>query len=233
MRIRHMLLVAALGLAAVVAMPSIAVAADSGQDPGAKFQDHLEHCLHEALDKKEDDASYDLTAAVDDCHSAPSIVVPALSELFWGAVAWAIVAFFLLKFGFPTLKKTLAARQDKIRGDLDGAEKARTDAEAELAQYRAQLADSRNEAQRIIDAARSDAEAQRTQILARADAEAAEVRTRANEDIVLASERARADLQGELKELSIELAEKVVERNLDRETQGALIDSYISNVGSN
>ena len=42
-----------------------------------------------------------------------------------------------------------------------------------------------------------------------------------------------ADLQGRVAELSIELAEKVVEHNLDRDTQTALIESYINQVGSN
>jgi len=41
------------------------------------------------------------------------------------------------------------------------------------------------------------------------------------------------DLQSKVAELSIELAEKVVERNLDRQTQTALIESYINQVGSN
>jgi len=58
-------------------------------------------------------------------------------------------------------------------------------------------------------------------------------RARAQEDIRLATERAMADLQSRVAELSIELAEKVVERNLDRDTQIALIENYINQVGSN
>jgi len=232
MRIRRLLLVAVIALGAVALVPATASAAQ-GEDPGAKFEDHLEECLTEALEKKEADAGYDLNAAVEDCHSAPSIVTPAIGELFWGAIAWAIVAFLLLKFAFPAMKKTLKARSDKIRDDLEGAETARTEAETELAQYRAQLADSRSEGQQIIEAARTDAERVRTDIIARAEAEASEIKSRATDDIRLATERAQADLQSSVKDLSIELAEKVVERNLDPETQRALIDSYIAQVGSN
>jgi F-type H+-transporting ATPase subunit b len=229
MRIRSLLAVGMLTLTALVFVPATAASADPGKD----FQEELTTCLKEALDKKEADPGYNLTTAVDKCHAAPSIVVPAVSELFWGALAWAIVAFFLMKFGFPMLKKTLKARQDKIRGDLEGAEQARTEAEAELVQYRAQLADSRSEGAAIVEAARVDAERVRGEILARAETEAAELKTRATEDIALASERARSDLQGQVKELTIELAEKVVEHNLDPDTQNALIDSYIAGVGSN
>ena len=42
-----------------------------------------------------------------------------------------------------------------------------------------------------------------------------------------------AELQGRVAELSIELAEKVVERNLDHDTQIRLIENYINQVGSN
>jgi F-type H+-transporting ATPase subunit b len=72
----------------------------------------------------------------------------------------------------------------------------------------------------------------RKDLIARAEADAADIRSRAQDDIRLATERALADLQGRVAELSIELAEKVVERNLDRDTQIALIESYINQVGS-
>ena len=42
-----------------------------------------------------------------------------------------------------------------------------------------------------------------------------------------------ADLRTEVADLSIELAEKIVERNLDRDTQMQLVDNYIDSVGSN
>ena len=74
----------------------------------------------------------------------------------------------------------------------------------------------------------------RQDLIARAEAEAAEIRApRRRRTSGSRRERALADLQGRVAELSIELAEKVVERNLDRDTQIALIESYINQVGSN
>ncbi len=58
------------------------------------------------------------------------------------------------------------------------------------------------------------------------------MRARARDDIRLATERAMGDLQTRVADLSIELAEKVVERNLDRDTQLALIESYINQVST-
>ena len=42
-----------------------------------------------------------------------------------------------------------------------------------------------------------------------------------------------AELRGEVAQLSIDLAERIVERNLDRDTQRQLVDSFINQVGSN
>lgn len=230
MRIRRLLAAALLagGMLFALAGPAFA------EDPGTAAGKELQECLEKALDTyKQDKNGGDLKNAVDDCHKAKSIVVPAAPELLWGSIAFLIVLGVLVKFAFPTLKKTMADRTEKIRSDLDGAASAKAQAEEELATYRAQLANSRNEGQELIEAARSDAERVRADIIARAETEAAEIKARATEDIRLATERAQADLQASVKDLSIELAEKVVERNLDPETQRALIDSYISQVGSN
>jgi F-type H+-transporting ATPase subunit b len=125
------------------------------------------------------------------------------------------------------------AREDRIRNDLEGAEKARTDAESEKAQYDAQIADARNEAGRIIEEARQSAEQVRKDLIARAEADAAEVRQRAQADIVTQQERAMAELRTDVTALSIDLAERIVEHNLDRDTQQRLVDSFINQVGSN
>jgi F-type H+-transporting ATPase subunit b len=68
--------------------------------------------------------------------------------------------------------------------------------------------------------------------VARAEAEADELRRRAQDDARLAGERAMSDLRGQVANLSVELAEKIVEHNLDRDTQLALIENYINSVGN-
>ncbi|MSO79776.1 MAG: ATP synthase F0 subunit B, partial [Acidimicrobiia bacterium] len=166
------------------------------------------------------------------CKKSKSIITPATPELLWGGLAFAIVAFALMKFAFPGIKKSLAAREDKIRGDLEGAETARREAEAEKANYEAQLGDARAQANTIVEEARVAAEQVRRDLIAKAEGDAAEIRTRAQEDARLAAERAMSDLQGRVTDLSIELAEKIVEHNLDRDTQLALVESYISSVGT-
>jgi F-type H+-transporting ATPase subunit b len=171
--------------------------------------------------------------ALDDCHQSPSVLKPDNSELVWGSISFAILLFLFFWKGYPAVVKAMKAREDRIKNDLEGAEGAKTEAETVLSEYRAQLADARAEAGRIIDEARQAADQVRRDLIARAEADAAELRERAQEDIRLAGERAMADLRSRVSDLAIELAEKVVERNLDRDTQMALIDNYINSVGSN
>jgi len=210
-----------------------ALAQPASANPSKEANKELAECVEKAVDSYNNDKSVDLTAEIEDCKKAKSILLPALPELIWGSLAFLIVLGVLAKFAFPTLKKTMADRQTKIREDLEGAEAAKAEAEREREEYRAKIQESRQEAVEILEAARGDAERVRADIIARAETEANEVKARATEDIRLATERAQADLQASVKDLSIELAEKVVEHNLDADTQRALIDSYISQVGSN
>ena len=159
---------------------------------------------------------------------------PEGKEIFWAVICFVIVFALLAWKAWPAIKKALKDREDKIRGDLERAEQARIEAETSLEEYQQQLAEARNEA---------GEDHRGGPARGRAGAPGAHRRDRRRdrrasgpapqEDIRLATERAMAELQGRVAELSIELAEKVVERNLDRDTQIRLIENYINQVGSN
>jgi F-type H+-transporting ATPase subunit b len=174
-----------------------------------------------------------LLAAQEVSVKAKNPILPQGNELLWGSISFLIVLALLAWKAWPAIKAGLQARQDKIREDLAKAESARLEAETSLEEYKRQLADARNDASQIIEEARLQADSVREERIAAVEGEVADLRARAAEDIRLATERAMGDLQSKVAELSIELAEKVVERNLDRQTQTALIESYINQVGSN
>lgn len=235
MRIRRLLLTALIAVGPVLALPATAWAASDGEAGHAELK--IGECegaeAEEVLAAAEAGDNKEANELLEDCYSGPSPVFPKVSEMILGGLAWLLVMGALVKFAFPALKKGMKAREDRIRGDLEAAEHAKQSANTELEQYRAQLADARNEAGRIIEEARQAADQVRRDLVARAETEAAELRARAQEDVRLAGERAMADLRTQVAGLSIELAEKIVERNLDRDTQMALVESYINQVGSN
>ena len=160
-------------------------------------------------------------------------ILPSVPELVWGTLSFAIVFLLMWKFAFPSVKKGMDARTERIRESLSTAEQAKTDAQEVLDEYQRQLADARNEANRIIEEARQTAEALRRDLTARAEADAAEIRTRASADIEAAKSRAMEELRGQLTELTIGLAERVVKRNIDRDSNAQLIDDYIATIGNN
>jgi F-type H+-transporting ATPase subunit b len=164
--------------------------------------------------------------------TAKNPILPDAKEIIWTVIAFAFVLAILWKFAFPAMKKGLKDREDRIRADLERADHARAEGEASLEQYRRQLAEARNEANRIIEEARQAAEQVRRDLLARAEADADELRRRAQEDARLAGERVMSDVRSQVAALSVELAEKIVEHNLDRDTQLALIENYINSVGN-
>jgi F-type H+-transporting ATPase subunit b len=163
---------------------------------------------------------------------AKNPILPDAKEIIWTVIAFSIVFVILRKFAFPAMRKGLQAREDRIRGDLERAERARDEAEETLERYQRQLADSRAEATRIVEEGRQAAEEVRRDLIARAERDAADIRNRAQEDAQLASDRALTELRAQVASMSVDLAEKIVERNLDRDTQLGLIEHYISSVGN-
>ena len=124
------------------------------------------------------------------------------------------------------------ARTERIRSDLDAAESQRTEADTLLAEYRAQLADAKNESSRIIEEARQSADALKRDQETRLQAELGELRAKAAADIDAAKAQAISDLRGEVAQLAIGAAEVVVKANLDQATQIQLIEDYINQVNA-
>src|SRR6516165_7051785 len=88
-------------------------------------------------------------------------LVPSLTELITGLIAFAIVFGLLAKLLLPRIQQTLEQRTDAIEGGLKRAEEAQAEAAQLLEQYRAQLADARHDAARL----REDAKEQGAQII--------------------------------------------------------------------
>ena len=193
----------------------------------AAAEGDISHAAHLCIEQLEAGES------IDSCQKAPNPLLPETHEIVWGTFGFVVVLLGMWKFALPAMKTTLDARADRIKSDLDAAEAQKSEAEGILSEYRTQLADARNESSRIIEEARQTADELKRELQARAEADIAEMRTRAAADIEAAKVQAIADLRGEVTALAIGAAEQVVERNLDRDTNVALIESYINQVGAN
>jgi F-type H+-transporting ATPase subunit b len=158
------------------------------------------------------------------------LILPATAELIWGAICFAIVVFVLMRYAFPRIRQAVEAREQKIQSDLEEAEKTRAEAQREREEYNRQIAEARSEGNRIIEEARRSAEDVRKDIIARAEKEAEAIVARAQEQIQAERQRTVQELEAQVGSLSIQLAEKVIGKSLDGETQRELVEGYIREV---
>ena len=162
--------------------------------------------------------------------SAAELLLPAWPELVAGIIAFAIVFFFVWKWVWPNLNKTMETRQAAIAGQITEAEKAKEEAESLRKDYQEQLASSRGEGNRIVEEARQQAEQMRADILAKAEADAEQIRQKAREDAAGEKSRALADAKAQVGDISVDLASKIVGESLDQEAHKALIDRYLADL---
>ena len=159
-------------------------------------------------------------------------ILPASNEVIWGAISFLVLLVLIVKKGFPAIQKGMDARSARIEASIAEADKAKDDAQKLLDDYKKQLADAKNEAARIIEEARQSADKIRQDLRAKAEAEVAEIKSRAQDDINAQANRSMADLRSRVSLLAIELAEKVVQENLDRDANTRLVDRFIREMES-
>jgi F-type H+-transporting ATPase subunit b len=200
---------------ALSAAPAHAAEAEAGETGPATHA--AEECIH----------ILEGGGTVDQCQEAPNPILPETNEIIWGGLAFLLLFLVLLTKGIPAIKKAMDERAEKIRQSLDDAERAKQEAEQIKATYEGQLADARTEAARIIEEARQAADAVRRDLITRAEQEAAELRARNAEQVEVERARVLSELQNQVASLALELAERVVQQSLDRESNMALIERYI------
>jgi F-type H+-transporting ATPase subunit b len=157
---------------------------------------------------------------------------PQASELIVGAVAFAILFYFMWKWVIPRVNTLLEERRAQIQGQLESAEQTRQQAEGELAEYRKQLASAREDANRIIEEARETAEQFRRDIQAKAEEESRNTVARAQDEIRAERDRVFNELRAQVADIAVTLAGRVVGAELDTKSHQRLIDEYIEQVAS-
>lgn len=149
----------------------------------------------------------------------PSILSPDLGLLFWMLLAFVIVFLVLKKYGFPVIIKMVEDRKNFIDESLRNAREAnekltniQSESEALLKQAREQQAQILKEAMatrdNIIKEAREKAQAEGLKILDEAKAQ-----------ISSEKENALRDIRSTVADLSVQIAEKVMRRQLDQDAE--------------
>jgi len=160
-------------------------------------------------------------------------IIPLWQELVLGSIAFAILCFVLMKYVFPVMEKTFAARVEAIEGGLKRAEVAQAEANQLLERYKAQLAEARTEAARIRDEARADAEGIRQDVLAKAREESDRIIAAGRDQLAAQRESIVRELRTEVGTLAVDLASKIVGESLADEARSrGTVDRFISELGA-
>ena len=135
------------------------------------------------------------------------------------------------KFLLKPIKQVIADRKAKADSEIADAQKLRTEAEAMKAEYEQNLQNARTEANQIVAAAQKTATARSEEIVGEARAQAAALKQKAEADIAQERKKAVNEVKDEIGGIAMEIASKVVEREISEKDHEDLIDEFIKNVG--
>lgn len=166
-----------------------------------------------------------------------SVDILASNQLYFGDMLFILGSFALLLvlvriFAWGPVTKMMQERADKIAADIDSAEDARKEAEELAAKRQEQLKASRQDATTIVSDAKNQGNEQRQAIIDKAQTDASSLKVSAQAEIEQARRDALASVQNEVADLSVQIATKIIQKELKLDDQKALIDSYIEGLGA-
>ncbi|RPF54109.1 F0F1 ATP synthase subunit B [Aquisalibacillus elongatus] len=146
-------------------------------------------------------------------------------------IIFIVLLVLLKKFAWGPLMKVMKEREDHIANEIDTAENNRKEAERLMSEANAELKESRQNAHQIIEDAKQTAKTQESSILDQARQEAERIKESAREDIAQERDKAVQQLQEQVATLSVQIASKVIEKELSADEQDELIQEYLKEVG--
>ncbi|XEC95316.1 F0F1 ATP synthase subunit B [Paenibacillus tarimensis] len=158
-------------------------------------------------------------------------------DFYWESTVFAIVAFGILywllnKYAFGPLFGIMEKRRELVQEQITTAENNRKQAEQHLSEQKQALEQARKEAYEIIEQAKVTSNKQADEIVQSAKSEAVRLKDEAVKDIESEKNKAIAALRGEVSGMSVKIASKILEKQIDEKSQAQLVDKYLQEVGS-
>ncbi|MEO8193967.1 MAG: F0F1 ATP synthase subunit B [Gemmatimonadales bacterium] len=158
------------------------------------------------------------------------LLSPAGGLMFWTLIIFLILFFVLSRYAFKPITAAVAAREKALEEAIANAKADREEAARILAEHRAQLDAARGEAQKLIVEGRVIGEKIRAEMIEETRTQQQDMLERARKEIESEKVRAIAELRREAVELAIAGASKVIEKNLDDESNRKIVESFLSSI---
>jgi F-type H+-transporting ATPase subunit b len=172
------------------------------------------------------------SAAAQEAGERVNILAPKAGLMIWTLLIFALLYFVLRRYAFPAITAAVEAREKALNDAIEGAKRDRDAAALLLTEQRAQIEAARTEAQRFIADGRAAGEKIRLDMIEQTRQQQQELIDRARRDIEGERDRAIAELRREAVELAIAGAGKVIEKNLDDQSNRRLVEGFLASVGS-
>ena len=147
-----------------------------------------------------------------------------IAQIINFGIVFAVLAFW----GFPWINRKLKERETKIKESLEQAEQVKAQAASAEDELKKQIEAGRKEGQEIVNRARLSGEELVQKAQEQAKTESAAILTRAQADISRERDQAITELRQEFADLTIDAAEKVIDRSLDKEAHRQLIEKVLT-----
>ena len=143
-----------------------------------------------------------------------------------------LIMFLILKrFLFKPVQKMMAARKQQVDQIYQDAKENRDSAINRKQEYEARLATAREEADGLVRNAVQTAQRKGDAIVAEANSQASHLKQKAEQEIAQEKKQMLQDVRGEISDIAVSIASKVVEREVKKQDYDGFVDEFIKNVG--
>jgi F-type H+-transporting ATPase subunit b len=153
------------------------------------------------------------------------------SSFIYAILAFVILYVLLNKYAFGPLVAMMEKRRLNIQDQMSQAEHSRTEAASLLEQQKQALEDTRKEAYGILEQARVMSNKQSSDAIAAAKEDAGRIKKEALQEIENEKNKAVTQLRTEVSTLSVLIASKIIDKQVDEKSQEQLIEQYLKEVG--
>lgn len=142
-----------------------------------------------------------------------------------------LIILFAKHFFWDKILAFMKKRQDLIQANIDSSYELKMEAQKQKDKYDQKLRDVGKEAHTILTTARTNADEQKKQIIDQAQTEASRIKERAHEEIERDKRQAQKDMKAAISDVAFEAAKKLVNKEMDEETQKQYVDDFIKQAG--
>ena len=148
----------------------------------------------------------------------------------WTIITFMVLFFVLAKFAWKPLMKMLQEREEMIRDSLNDAEKAKAELEHLNEESEAIMTKARAEAQTILANGKAAAEKVKEDTISKAKEQAIKIIKKTEKQIQIEKDKAIADIKQEVVNLSLSVAKKLINKNLNDADNKSLIEETLKKV---